>query len=169
MREEKPTSICFNSYTCLDLSEDQAQLSTKDDEVIVVYGEITTDTNQIINSVLFYNTGITQIKKASIHKLETTHHLQSYPNIKNLLFIGLVEVDDNINPNKLVATFKNHLIRKNVREVNTIWEKSIKTISKFNDNLGIVFNHLSIGEKTYLIAGNHFTDRYEYRFNVDIK
>ena len=125
--------------------------------------------SKVVVSAKSGNTSTTQIKKGTTHKLETTHHLHYYPNQKPLLFIGLVEIDDNVNPNQLVEVFKNNLLKKHVKGVSATWEKSVKTASESNDNLGIVFQRPSTGIHTYLIAGNQLTDRYEYRFNVDIK
>lgn len=158
------TAIDFHSFRCTDLSEDQTYLSTKDDEIVAIYGILKLDSeNKIIEENLRI-TSVIQVKKNSTFKIENRFNL--IDNNKPLIFIGLIELDDMINSTQLLARVKNRIRSNYVINIAKVWQKSVESSSKTNDNLGYILQKPKSGNMTYLIAGSHLTDRYNYSFSL---
>lgn len=165
--EVKPTSVRFNNFVCTDLSEDQAQLSTHDDEIVVVYGLLYVNkSNTVLSTDLIVKplTKVVKHVKIDLNKSYTINNEKT-----PLLFIGLIEVDDKINSKTILTNFETNITSSAISKTNEIWRKNIDDSKTSNDDLGYVLQQLTIGNNTYLIAGDQLTDRYEYRFDVIIK
>ena len=169
--QEEVTPIGFeiNSFVATDLSEDAQAISTKDDEILIIFGVITTDSSGRITETVITHHHEARVLKDSIYPLQFQYSF-STDKSNQTIFIGLVEYDEQPS----ILLFERNLLHaiteiKNLTELRKAWTTSLKKSNKFNDNLGIIIQRPEYLQANEIIAGSDLQDSFRYLFHVSFK
>lgn len=160
--------LFVGGFMAQDLSEDAHHLSTKNDEVIMVYGSLFTNSHGNIVRTELNTTLIEEVTKNTYYPLDTTL-FSSYTvdSLDEYYFIGLLEFDDELSQRhatEIKTNFKNSIAYKSILETRNSWNEEVKKQNHNNDNLGIVFQKKEFISTDLTISGQHLDDKYMYLF-----
>jgi hypothetical protein len=165
--EIRPSKILFKRYWSTDLSEDKIALSTQMDEIILYYGVVFCDTNNLVSSMVLYENRNFMVAKDSFYSLNQTIKLNNLS--KPILFLGLVEIDEENSQLYNLKKFEQKIIHQPMTAISEIWQSYILETAATDDNLGCQLIYPQKNTNLLTVSGNQFTDSFSYFFEVIVE